>query len=432
MAQIIQFHGQKTRQAIEAAREREQSVEQLVCEMETDAYVLLAKRTIKSKVTEADVSVVTSSPDPRAKVLAVTLDEAWNAHIGQMLECFGYGRAAFEIVKCAIGGGGVPVTQTVLRLEPLPYADTSPVFSETGQSAGMADGVEFGQGENKVCLERGDGWWLALDATSLNPYGQSRYVGAPEAVWRRRKTALERLDTFIYHLALPKTVIYAPRTRTDETGREVSVHDEIGEAHQNSRGGDLLIFPNEYENLTDGTVVPRYKAESADAGVRDGTPLLNLTDNLGSETLLALGIPPKTVIEGDAVGSFAMVSEQMKNLYAMVEDILGQIGQSFQSGVIDPVVAMNFGANAPAVTWTFVPITQRPDDLAVELVKAWLTTPALSPLVTSGQIDVAKMLTMTGIPLQSAERAAALVPELPKIEGPPVAQMAASFRHLLW
>ena len=48
-----------------------------------------------------------------------------------------------------------------------------------------------------------------------------------------------------------------------------------------------------------------------------------------AEQFRAFGIPEKTVTEGDAVGSHAMVKQQTLVLYAVVDGLLSQFASSF-------------------------------------------------------------------------------------------------------
>jgi hypothetical protein len=414
-------HGQKSTSILENMRGTEHSVDSLVKDMRRDAYVKLAERDIRATVATAQVSVSTESTDPRALALAETLDELWRNHCTQMLECIPYGRAAFEIVWTYVPGLNL---NTVLRLEPLPYEHTEPYFCDQDKASGRAGGVVLGGGDAPLELPRPYGWWLALDATALNPYGESLFVGAMEDVWRRRCDVLKKLETFVRKYALGDDVVYAPPTRLGPNNVEINAWDEIAEAYRQRDGGDLLILPADYEQDAAGGVHRKYEVDRSALGARDGSPLMNLSKELGSEVLLAACIPPRTVIEGDS-GSFAMVTWQMLVKFAMIEDKLSQIGQQFQNEIVQPAEAFN---GIGGIEWNYVPLTQRPDDLVVEIVKQLILQPALSPLITSGQVDVRQMLEMAGIPI--SEKSATLLQSVnPQA---PVAQMSApSFRYLL-
>lgn len=415
-------YGQKSVDAvIEARLTEEPSVSALVADMRKDPYVCLVERDIRATVATAQVSVSTTSRDQRAVALAETLNDLWFNHIGQMLECFAYGRVAFEAVWTYVKGLNL---NTVLKLEPLPHNDTEPYFGKEKEKSTTPQGVILKLGEDPVTLDAPYGWWLALDATALNPYGVSRFSGAMQEVWEKRCDVGRKLKTFIRKYALGDTTVYADPVRKGPGGQDIDQWSEIAESFDDTEGGDLRIFPNDYVQDAAGTMHRKIEVDRTEVGVRDGAPLMNLAKELGAEVLLAAAIPPRTVLESDS-GSFALVTWQMLVKYAVVEDILSQIGQQFQTAIVGPAMAYN---GVDGVVWNFVPLTQRPDDLMTELAKGLISQPSLSPLVASGQVDIKKILEMAGIPVAAGNAPLSLPP-------PPVAQMAAplgqsSFR--LW
>lgn len=402
--------GQKSATILEALRQKEESVEELVKAMRTDPYVMLAERTVRANVAAAQISVVTESNDKRARALAATLDEVWRNHISQMLECFAFGRAAFEVVYHSVGGW----LHTVQRLEPLPYEHTEPLFHD-----GRARGVVLGGAEEPLPLPEPYGWWLALDATALNPHGVSRYKGAMEAVWQERRELTDRRRTFIKKYVLGTAVARLPQTRLGPSGETIDAWDEFADAWRAADGGDCLTLSNEKETDAAGQSHYKYDIQTESLGAKDGQPIITMGEALGKEILQAVGIPPQTVTEGDT-GSFALVTQQMVVLMSMIEEVLSQIVQQFQGSIVDQACKLN---GTSGVEVNFVPLTTRPDDLAVELVKLW--GPAL--LTTPG-IDVRAVLEAAGVPTESAEKAAAVFQPGQQ----PVAQMAAPLSFRMW
>lgn len=417
-------YGQKSTDLMAEVREelkREQGgavdLDTLVRRMRRDAYVRLAERDIRATVATAQISVTAASTDRTTRGLAAALEHLWWSHINLMLECVPFGRAAFEVVYQAVGGW----LHAPRRLEPLPFKYTEPLFGKDSGETGRPCGVIFkGRDGNAKPLElpRPYGWWLALDATTLNPEGESRFAGAMEDAFERRDEITKKFLKFSRKYALGDLVVFADPTRIGPNGETIDQWDEIAEACQSKDAGDLLIFPNSERATPDGGSKKAIEVDRTDLGARDGSPLLNAAKELGSEILLAAGIPPRTVLEGDS-GSFALVTWQMVVKYRVVEDILSQIVNQFQSEVINPACAVN---GVSGIVCNFVPLSDRPDDLASELVKSWLTSPALSPLLE--KVDVRKLFEMTGVPIADSSQFLAGL-NLSPSPAVPVAQMAA-------
>jgi len=393
-------YGAKSGPYLASLAEREKNIAMMVDDMRRDPYVVLADRVLTANVKTAQVTVTTPSQDVRTKLLAATLETIWWRHLKQFTECFAYGRVAQEVVWAALPGAGLDV---VARLDELPYEKTELRLGEDGEF----DGIAFrDSGEDPVELGPLYSWWLSLDEKPLEPHGRSRYLGAMHAVWEERRDALQRRKTFLRKYALGDLTFEGPQFE-ERDGRMVDVWAEFAGSARSAEAGDVLCMDPGSEQIGTETR-PKYKITKDPVPAKDGSPLLAITDKLGSEILLAAGIPPKTVIEGDAVGSFALVTQQMLILLATVEDLLSQIGESYQKNVIDKARALN---GVGAIQWNFTPLTQRKDDLAIELVRSWLTTPKLSPVLTSGAVDIAAMLDSVGVPVAKdvADRLKAMV-----------------------
>lgn len=374
------------------------SVARIVEKMRRDPYVKLAERVLMSNVKSAQVTVTSKSSDPRTQVLASTLQSTWFRHLRYFQDVFAYGRVAFEVAWAALPAIGLDVVSQII---PLPYEMTSLKLDNEGQFSGIQFGEDDSEGEGK---EKSEGtltplysWWLAIDPGPLEPHGTSRFLGAMQAVWKEREDAITRRRTFLRKYALGDLIFQGPQWDTRD-GQNVDVWAEFAASAYDSEAGDILCYdPGEVATGDNGTR-PKYSITKDPAPAKDGSPLILVTDKLGEEILLAAGIPPKTVVEGDAVGSFALVTQQMLVLFSTVEDLLSQVGESYQKNIIDKAVELNA---ADPIQWNYAPLTARKDDLATEIVRAWLTTPQLSPLVTSGGVDVLGMLDMVGIPVSS-------------------------------
>lgn len=332
----------------------------------------------------------------RARVLARKLKKLWDDRLQEMLECFSYGRVAFEKVWNFDSSTGL---QFIEDLEPLPFKQTTMQLDEEGGFAGLtlSAGGDRAGGDHKIELEPIKSWWLAIDTTATEPHGRSRYLGAPHEVWKFRRKLFRLREVFMNRCVLKGGVAHVPMgTNIDDQGNTTDDSTNVEKAFEDYVSGGLLMFPNHRDPDTKEYL---YDVEIPE-GLNDPGPLEAAIDGSDVEQVRAFGIPEKTIMEGDAVGSYAMVSMQMLVLYAICDDLLSQIAGSFQAYVIDKVVEQNWdSAQQPSITITVPKLARQSDSMVVEIVKSMLTSQTLSPLVTSGTIDILAMLSGLDIPL---------------------------------
>lgn len=297
-----------------------------------------------SSRTAGDVSEADQSRHAALRVQLLTL---FKSTLPSMLQCLGDGRVAYEKVWSYL-----PVHDlTVIRkLEPLPVEQTRMQLSKDG----AFEGIDLSVGE-KLTLSPEKCWWLALDPTALQPHGRSRYSGAPYETWRRRQRASRLRDILIEKFALRGGVAHVPPTVEADDGRVIDNFEATARAYAALQSGGLLLLPNSRDSRGE------YEFDFSEAPeVLNPGPLDAVIDGMDAEQLRAFGIPEKTVIEGHAVGSHAMVSQQMLVLMAVVEGILSQFINSFQKYVVEPVIAHNFSTqDSPTWQLAFEPVSQR-------------------------------------------------------------------------
>lgn len=377
--------------------------------MREDYQVQLAEFVLGANIRTAQVSVTatTHSNNPEtanaAELLSEHIQKLWNDTLKPMLQAIGNGRVAFEKVWDWDDDAGL----TYLRkLEDLPFNNTEMVLWKkddadlpSPESVGAFKGIKLTGGPEDVELDAEGSWWLALDETSTQPHGKSRFIGAPQATWEQRREALKLRGLFIKRFCLQGGVVHAPETITNEDGELVDVFEEIAKAYDDLLAGGLLCMPNDRERNGDGTIGDYvYNFTAAGLEVKDGSPLVTMIQSMDDEQLLSFGILPQT-IQSEGVGSFALVAQHMLIMFSVIEDLVQQFVTSFQKYVADKSVEMNFEKGDVTIELTFQKLTERPDDLAVELVKAWLTSPALSPVLLTGAVDLAALLDLVGVPV---------------------------------
>lgn len=394
-------------------------------EMQRDYQVSLAFRTIKALIKTAQVTITVDQEegqhDPatleKAEYLAGKCLELFLDRWSIMLDCIPYGRVAFEKVWKRDERRGCFILDD---LDHLPYAQTEMLVttSADGQEAGHFAGIRLSIGEHEpIDLEPEKSWWLALDPDATNPYGKSRFMGAPHEVYQRRKLQFEREEQFEDKLLFNGSVSHAPDDPIVEDGQSFDPKQAMDTALQDFRSGGNVILSNDRDK--DGNYLWDVNLPE---GMAAADPIISLIGMTDVHMLRAFGLLEKTIVEGAEVGSYALVSIQMIIVRAMCDEIFDQVKKSFQKYVLEPVSYFN---RIPCLKINAPNLAQIPDSLLVEIVKSILTSPALSPLVISGAIDVVAMLKTAGIPI--SDNAKDVVEEMiARLKAAPVATAATS------
>jgi len=412
----------------------------LVDQMRTDYQVTLGDRVIQANSQTAKVSFTAETEDPREIALAADLENLWWSKFRTMLEADAYGRVAYEKV---VGYDAAARINTV-HLKELPYRHTEMRLTPDGDF----DGINVYQKGKKqpIVLSPGYCWWLAIDATPTEPHGKSRYLGAPKKLWQDKSQITGQLSTFIDKFIYDSGLVHGPDSYPNPLGDDLPPIDgaaAFDAARKTARAGNVVYASNKRIETSDGSVGPyELDFERYETNITSAAPITDIINYLDMCQLLARGIAPKLVMDNTA-GSLALVSQQMLILMAVVDELVGQPVESFQKYVIDKIVAVNDASGRWKITANFTPLTQRPDDLAETLVKAWLTTPDLSPLILSGAVDVVPILESVGLSISEGAglklqrwvdanaAAGAVLPRARAVDSP-VAMDLPSFLPRLW
>lgn len=312
--------------------------------MRSDCMVQFAEFVLKANLKTAMVTVTCEGGDQRAVALADQLQQLWFDALPSMCQAIGDGRVAYEKVW---GYDPTNNLNVIERLEPLPFRQTEMELDPDGEFNGLVLKV----GENGLPLSPHKCWWLALDPTVLEPHGKSRYAGAPLEVWKQRQHTFNLRSKYLRRFALRGGVIHMPPTiRNEQTGQIEDNFKNMAAAIESYYVGGVMMFPN-----TPGPGKEGFDHQWTEPPTAmDPSPLEMVLEGQDTEQLRSFGIPEKTVIEGEAVGSHAMVSIQMLTLLAVVEDLLGQFCNSFKKQVIENAVQVNYrGMTAPVFAISF-------------------------------------------------------------------------------
>lgn len=399
----------------------------VVDQMNEDYQVQLAYRSIKAIIKTAQISVTVEDADSldpvareKADWLAGMALELFQSRWSDMLEFIPYGRVAFEKVWKLSARKNCYYLDD---LDPLPYRQTEMLLttktheSGAGRFAGIRLTVE-GKDPLDLKEEEGKAWWLALDPDAVNPYGKSRFMGAPKKVWEQRKEQFIREQLFEDKLLFNGAVAHLPDEPIPENGYSIEPMAALEQAMNDYRAGGIVQLPNDRDdngNYHWDVTLP--------AGMTDASPIINLIGMTDVHMLRAFGLLEKCIVEGDSVGSYAMVSLQMLIVRAMCDEIFDQIKKSFQEFCLDKTAQIN-GLGEAKLKISSPKLAQVPDSMLIEIAKTLLTASAVSPITTSGAIDILSIMEAVGIPVSDTAKIEidAMVSRLknaPAASGPP-------------
>ncbi len=376
----------------------------IVDDMSKDEMFTLGTYTFRAMVANASVSIDTDSDDPLTEAVKDNLLNVWSRYIHQAFESFSYGRQIFEKVYYYEERSGIPFNP-IRELVPIPWELSKVrIIKETGEIAG----VDVGKSGGVVELDDDDCWICTIDGSMAEPYGCSRYRGAPWVVRQQRKL-LEKQETVWYdRYAMGFTIARAPEVPIDDPIRGAGPVGEVGQDGQ--AVNPMKAMEDALNSIkSGGTMTLSSKKFPADEGghfeydiqqlpdLKDGTTLANRRARLDCSALRSLGIPDRALMQDDTTGSRSTSEVHLQVLYDTAEELLRQIVESYQRYVIDPTCRINGIKRRMTMTWTSMRDTSQ--ELVKQIFVAAMTSATPSPFFTEEFVDVADMAESLGIPL---------------------------------
>ena len=361
--------------------------------MRRDYQVSFADTVLQANLASANVTVSSESNDPRCKAICESLQTLWERHLPDMGKAIGDGRVAFQKLWHFDEKSGI---NTIRKLNALPFRKTRMIVGEDGCFGGIElSGRPKMLGQTEVITITPEiAWWLALDATVIEPHGKSRYLGALQEEWKSRREIFELRMKFLRKFCLRGGVMRGPATTFDP---KTNTHIATATALQSSFGmlqqGGMMFLPdtrNKDGNFAFDWVEPEK--------LKDPSPIDATIDKSDIRVLRALGISELSVQQAADLGSFAMAVMHRLILNAVVGGILGQFVASFEEYVASKVIEANYyEGEEPGISVTYPDLTAVPDSLMVELAKSILTSPQLPP--AAALINLKSVFEIAGVPI---------------------------------
>lgn len=343
------------RSVLRSARQSEpNSIVRLVAQIERDYQFQLGYLVIRSLIQSASVTIDIKEEDDRALRLRENLVEMWTQALPHAARAFAYGRAAFEKTYRFDEATGLLL---LAGLDYLPPEYTELVLD----SQGRFGGIRIDAGEHSAHLAAEHSWWFALDPTATEPHGRSRYVGAPQEIWRARRKLEEQERIWYSKFAIGHGVARAPEkadlppTYPDAASGGEDALDPMEAMRRELdaiESGGILILSSRCS--PEGKFHYDYQESE---GQRDSTPLEHRRQMLDAAALRSLGIPERAITQDGQTGSRAIAQVHLQVLYRTAEGILDQITASFDRYVVAKAVEANWPKGAaPMHRTTYRPL----------------------------------------------------------------------------
>lgn len=399
-------HGQKSSASLAEQREPESrnEISRMAEKMLDDPQFAFALRVLVANCNAIRVTwTPTVEGNQRADDLAEHTDKLWRRTRRDLGELIKHGRVAYEKVHKY---NKATQNLEIRKLVPLPYDETEMQLDESGNFSG----IELSGGKQPVELEAWKSYWTALDATPTRPHGRSRFLGAPHEVFKERREVRELRKEFLrrFSMGLAKAHVN-PTGKDPQTGQPFNNMERVGREWENARAGGIFVMSNKPGPSGAGFAEDiEMFPEPKGSGPLDAT-----LDTLAVDVLRSLGMPEKTIMEGSAVGSYALVTQQMLILNSVCEEIVEQDSENFQEYVADKQAEDNFPeSEGVEIQGNFLRLSEAPTGLVAELVQSLLSHPELVGAILQGLVDIPALLESAGIPVtpqaeQVLERVAA-------------------------
>ena len=319
------------------------------------------------------------------------------------LRALAYGFAGFEKVWQEQNGRVV-----LAKLKPLLPELTQILVDPNGNFAGLRNGGGQG-GQPPRDLPPQKSFLYTYDGECGNLYGRSRHENI-RLTWAQAMQTAERLAQYQKKIAGVVAQLHYPEgTSRDAAGVEKSNDRVAQEVLEAVSMGKSVRFPNLFASVDDPAAAADLAGKSQwvlsqfDLGGTDySTGLLNALGNY--DKLLFRGwLRPERVGLEAVHGTKADAQTHSETGVQDSEMIDADFAAAFNTGVVDDLLALNFGPAARGAVWINpAPLSDEKTDTALSVLTTLLTRPGGTPHAGLDRIDVDALLQDVGLALRPA------------------------------
>ena len=373
-----------------------------IYEMRTDPFIKIGLSIIKQPLQRADWTITALNPHdelpPEIKQLIENnLRGIWNKFMSNMLTGIDFGYSLFEKVYKRENGHLLYERLVPLRLD---YAE---LYSNalTGELSRIKwfpvvppDAKEKlrKEAEEGIDIRGKEKLFIYTHKKEFGDIrGESRLVGV-YPFWLMSSDMYSSTNTFYHRFSNPLIEAWCPSGET-----EVGKKDD---------GEPIMMDNMDYllralENLHDHTELVHESGEEWGIKLHEpkegGAKFLDYLDHLNLVKLVALFVPELAVMIGRR-GSLALGKEQVELFLDNEEAILKEISGQVDEGLINPLIDLNYGPNAPRAHCSFEPISKQMRTYVAKIFQVVTEAWAKQGIV---HVDYKEMGERVGVPLKT-------------------------------
>jgi len=373
-----------------------------IYEMRTDPFIKIGLSIIKHPLQRVDWTVTALNPHEELpleikQLIEDNLRAIWNKFMGNMLTGIDFGYSLFEKVYKKTNGHLI-----YDRLVPL-RPDNVELYCNamTGELTRIKQHPDMPPDAKEKLIKEAEEGIEIKGKEKLFIYthkkefgdirGESRLVGV-YPFWLMSHDMYKSTNTFYHRFSNPLIEAWCPSGDTEVSKKE---------------GEPVMMDNMEYllralENLHDHTELVHEAGEEWGIKLHEpkegGAKFLDYLDHLNIMKLITLFVPELAVMIGRR-GSLALGKEQVELFLDNEEAILKEMGGQVDEYLINPLIDLNYGPDAPRAHWSFEPISKVMREWIAKIFRD-ITAAMAKQGIT--HVDYAEMAERLGVPLKSA------------------------------
>jgi len=372
-----------------------------IYEMRTDPFIKIGLSIVKHPLQRVDWTITALNPheklpDDIKQLIEDNLRAIWNKFMANMLTGIDFGYSLFE--KVYKKKNGYLIYDRLVPLRP----DDVELYSNalTGELSRIKQFPLVLPAHAKQELKKAAEEGIPILGEKLFMYshkkefndirGESRLVGV-YPFWLMSHDMYKSTNTFYHRFSNPLIEAWCPSGET-----------EVGKVDGEAKMMDNMEYLlRALENLHDHTELVHESGE--EWGMKLHEPkegkaeFLDYLEHLNIMKLIALFVPELAVMIGRR-GSLALGKEQVELFLDNEEAILKEIGGQVDEGLINPLIDLNYGPNAPRAHWSYQPISKQMREYLAKIFQ--IVTEGFSKQGIT-HVDYGEMAERLGIPLKT-------------------------------
>lgn len=377
----------------------EENVGELVKSMRRDYQAVICLGVISAAVMKANIRFeCPDTSNTKAAAIAKHLNEILAIEMRNLLEGLEFGRYAFQwkTWKNDTTSGTTLGTPELIEAYDRSWNQYSWRLAEGSEFRGIkipTEDIEWDESRTG---------WIAFWATTINPYGESIYDGAPSVARASRIGMFKLREKFVTKSVTPLREVHCPEIVKDpETGEDVdnfaatAAEIKAAENYGLFFAGNARTADGEWET----TLGPQPQGQ-------DPSGMEMIIGNTDAEISRAFGVHEELVGKNSSAGSNGAMTVHQETVNGQADLIAVELIKQLNEQWLKPHIERNFpGGKNPGIVCTATTLLNSSEATETKTAVSIATNNTLPPLVTSGGIDLIRVMQKAGIPLTADAKA---------------------------